>query len=155
MTKSSPFNCSVPLLRSFHWLPVNFRILSNISLLTYKTLCGKQAVYLHSMLAPSLPSHSLRSSKEITLSVPRVKTNTNARAFLSCALLFGTISYCLSIQPVQLQLSRNVSRHISLFGLFPLDTSMPDGLLILWNCFIDFAVAHRFRCHSTDPDLTL
>ena len=45
----------------------------------------KQPVYLQSMLAPSLPSHSLRSSKGISLSVPRVKTNTNTRAFHSCA----------------------------------------------------------------------
>ena len=45
----------------------------------------KTPVYLHSMLAASLPSHSLRSSKGISLSVHRVKTNTGARAFHSCA----------------------------------------------------------------------
>ena len=45
----------------------------------------KQPVYLHSMLAPSLSSCSLRSSKGISLSFPRVKTNTGARAFHSCA----------------------------------------------------------------------
>ena len=76
---------SIPLLRSLHWLPVRFRILFKINLLTYKTLREKQPVYLHSMLAASIPSRSLRSNNDNSLSVPRVKTNTGARAFHSCA----------------------------------------------------------------------
>ena len=71
----------------------------------------KQPVYLHSILAPSLPSHSLRSSKGITLLVPRVKTNTGARAV---HYLFGTTCCCLSVQPFQLVPSRDIWRHISL-----------------------------------------
>ena len=31
---------------------------------------------------------------------------------------------------------------------------MHDGLLMLWNCFIDFAVEHRFGCRDTEPDIT-
>ena len=85
VTKSSPFTRSIPLLRSLHWLPVRFRILFKINLLTYKTLREKQPVYLHSMLAASIPSHSLRSNNDNSLSVPRVKTNTGARGFHSCA----------------------------------------------------------------------
>ena len=85
VTKSPPFTRSLPLLRSLHWLPVRFRILFKINLLTYKTLHEKQPVYLHSMLAVSLPSRSLRSNNDNSLSVPRVKTNTGARAFHSCA----------------------------------------------------------------------
>ena len=86
VTKSPPFTHSVPLLRSLHGLHVKFRILFMISLLTYKTLHEEQPVYLHSMLAASLPSHSLRSNKGISLSVPKVKTNTGARAFHACDL---------------------------------------------------------------------
>ena len=85
VTKSPPFTHSVPLFRSLHWLPVKFRILFKTNLLTCETFHEKQPVYLHSKLATSLPSHSLRSSKRIKLSVPRVKTNTGARAFHSCA----------------------------------------------------------------------
>ena len=48
-------------------------------------LRGKQPVYLHSMLAASIPSRSLRSINDHILSVHRVKTNTGARAFHSCA----------------------------------------------------------------------
>ena len=56
VTKSAPFTRSLPLLRSLHWLPVRFRMLIKINLLTYKTLREKQPVYLHSVLAASLPS---------------------------------------------------------------------------------------------------
>ena len=56
-----------------------------INLLTYRTLREKQPVYLHSMLATSLPSRSLRSSNDNSLSVSRVKSNTGARAVHSCA----------------------------------------------------------------------
>ena len=85
VTKSPPFTRSIPLLRSLRWLPVRFRILFKINLLTYKTLRETQPVYLHSMLAASIPSRSLRSNNDNSLSVPRVKTNTGARAFHSCA----------------------------------------------------------------------
>ena len=85
VTKSPPFTRSLPLLRSLHWLPVRVGILFKINLLTYKTLREKQPVYPHSMLPASLPSHSLRSSNDNSLSVPRVKTNTTARAVHSCA----------------------------------------------------------------------
>ena len=83
VTNSPPFTRSISLLRSLHWLPVRFRILFKIALLTYKTLREKQPVYLHSMLATSISSHSLRSNIDNSLSVPRVKTNTGARAFHS------------------------------------------------------------------------
>ena len=85
VTKSPPFTRSLPLLRSLHWLPVRFGILLKIHSLTYKTLHEKHPVYLHSILATSLPSRSLRSNNDNSLSVPRVKTNTGARAFHSCA----------------------------------------------------------------------
>ena len=75
------FCCFVP----FIGLPEKCWKLFKISLCTYKTLREKQPVYLHSMLAASLPSHSLRSNKRSSLSVRRVKTNAGARAFHCCA----------------------------------------------------------------------
>ena len=62
-----------------------FRILFKIALLTYKTLYEKQPVYLHSVLAAPLLSRSMRSRKGINVSIPRVETNTGARAFHSHA----------------------------------------------------------------------
>ena len=63
--KSLFSQCSTVL--SLHWLSVKFRIVFKISLLTYYSLFRKQPVYLHSMLAPSLPSHSVRSNKGTSL----------------------------------------------------------------------------------------
>ena len=83
VTKSPPFTSSLPLLHSLHWLPVRFRILFKSNLLTYKTLREKTSVYLHSVLAASLPPCSLRSNNDNSRSVPRIKTNTGARAFHS------------------------------------------------------------------------
>ena len=85
VTKSPPFTHSVPLLRSLHWLPVKYRVPFKICLLTYKALHEEQPAYLRSLIAISLPSRSLRSNSGITLLVSRVKTNTGAGAFSSCA----------------------------------------------------------------------
>ena len=84
VTKSPPFTHSITPLRSVHWLPVKFTILFKINLLTYKTLREKQPVYLHPMLTASIPSCSLRSNSDNSLSVPGVKTNTGARTGHSC-----------------------------------------------------------------------
>ena len=98
---SLPLTRSVPLLRSLHWLPIRFRTLFKINLLTSKTRCEKPCVYLHFMLAASLPAYSLRSSKGISLSVPRVKNGTGARAFYSCVPSLWTTCRCVSVQPFQ------------------------------------------------------
>ena len=141
VTKSPTFTRSVPLLRSLHWLPVKFRIVFKISFLTYKTLQEKQPVYLHSMLAPSLPSCSPRSSKGISLTVPRVKTNTGARAL--------SLLYCVSLeQPATVCPFSHFSCYLQetsadiylWLGLSPLDTGTPDSPLMPWNCFIDSAI---------------
>ena len=85
VTQSPPFTRSVPQLRSLHWLPVKYRVHYKICVLTYKALQEEQPVYLRCLTAISLPSRSLRSNRGITLSIPRIKTNTGARAFSSCA----------------------------------------------------------------------
>ena len=85
VTKSPPFTRSVPLLRSLHWVLVKYRVHFNIYLLTCKALHEEQPVYLRSLIAISLPSRTQRSNRGITLSIPRIKTNTGARAFSSCA----------------------------------------------------------------------
>ena len=121
VTKSPPFTRSVLLCCSLHWLLIKFRILFKIRLLTYKTLHEKQPVYLHPMLAPSLPSHSLRSSKGISVSVPRVKTNTGTKDFHFRALsLSGTTCCWLSVQLFQLLPWRNIWKYISLTWPFVL-----------------------------------
>ena len=86
VTKPQSHLLLLTVIHCFIGCQQQLRILLKIRLLTYKMLYEKQPVYLHSMLATPLPSHSLRSSKRISLSISMVKTNTGRRAFHSCAL---------------------------------------------------------------------
>ena len=104
-----------------------------------------------SSLHASLSSHSLRSNNDNSLSVPRVKTNTGARAFHDCAPLFGTTSRCAHSAISVATFKKHLKTLLFDFSLSPIDTSMPDGLLMLLNCFLDFAVEHWFGCRATEP----
>ena len=133
LVKSPPFTSSLSLLHSLHWLQARLRIVFKINLLTCKTLCEKQPVYLHSLLATSLPSRSLISNNDDSLSVPRVKTNTGARSFHSCAPSLWNnlpLSVCSVISVATFK--KPLKTH-----LFDLAFS-PDGLLMLRSCFPRF-----------------
>ena len=102
-----------------HWLRAKFRIMFRISLLTYITLHEDTACLSSLYAFPSLPSYSLRPSKGISLLVPGSRTTQAQELFTLVLRRFGTPSRCLSIQPLHLQLSGNVSKHISLTWPFP------------------------------------
>ena len=71
--------------------------------------------------------------------------------FTLVPLLLGTTCCCLSVQSFQLLHSRNIPRYTPLAWPFLIDTITPDSPLMLGNCFIDFAVEHRFGCGTTEP----
>ena len=76
----SPRFCSVtPLLKSPHWLPVQFRIKLKIFTLSYKVIPSCQPVYLHNLLKPLNRTRDLRSSDDDQLIVPRVSSNEMKR----------------------------------------------------------------------------
>ena len=151
VTKSPPFTPSVSLLHFLHWLVVKFRIVFKISFLTYKTLHEKHPVFLHSMLATSLPSRSLRSNKGITLLVCRVKTITGARAFHWCPFSLEQSPAICSLSHLNRNL-QGTSQNAGLWlGLSPIDTSTHNGPLMLRNCFINFTVEQWFSCRATEP----
>jgi len=70
-----------PLLRQLHWLPVVKRIMYKTALITFKTVSTHQPTYLSSLLVPYNPSRSLRSSNLNYLTVPRVTSASQTRAF--------------------------------------------------------------------------
>ena len=152
VTKSPPFTRSVPLLRSLYWLPVKYRVHFKICLLTYNALHEEQPVYLRSLIAISLPSRSLRSNRGITLPIPRIKTNTGARAFSSCAPSLWnnlplSVRSATSVATFE-RTSQNIPFRLS---LSPVDTGVPYCLLMLRNHFNDFAFEHRSGCCATEP----
>jgi len=53
-------------LAHLHWLPVDMNIKFKIATLTYKILSTGQPTYLHHLLQPCIPLHSIRSVSQTT-----------------------------------------------------------------------------------------
>ena len=83
VTNANRTTPSNQLLRQLHWLPVPNRIDFKIATLTFKTLTTRQPAYLYSLINPHSSSRSLRSSSQHLLSVPRISSATQSKAF-SC-----------------------------------------------------------------------
>ena len=81
VTRSPRFTPSKPLLKSLHWLPVQYRIMFKMCNITYQALSSKQPSYLHTLLTPIRKPIQLRSSTSDLLFVPKVNTNMGTRAF--------------------------------------------------------------------------
>ena len=81
VTRSPRFSRSVPLLKSLHWLPVQYRIIFKMCTIAYQALSSTQPAYLNSMLTPTRNSRQLRSTSSNPLHIPRVKTKAGTRAF--------------------------------------------------------------------------
>ena len=65
-----------PALKDLHWLPIKSRIIFKILLSTYKALNGLSPTYLTSPFNAYKPARSIRSSGQLLLQVPDVKTCT-------------------------------------------------------------------------------
>lgn len=75
-----------PILASFHWLPVRFRIDFKILLIVFKALNGLASPYLTELLHFHAPSRALRSASQLLLATPRTRLKTRGdRAFVAAA----------------------------------------------------------------------
>ncbi len=75
-----------PVLKSLHWLPVEFRIKFKVLCLAYKALHGLAPSYLSDTLARYQPARGLRSAGQDLLVVPKIRTDRyGARAFAHVA----------------------------------------------------------------------
>ena len=71
-----------PVLKSLHWLPVEFRIQFKVLLLTYKAMTARAPTYLQDVSVSYQPKRELRSQNAGLLVVPRIKKSTvGGRAF--------------------------------------------------------------------------
>lgn len=83
---SNKYDHVTPILMELHWLPVDYRIIFKILLLTYKVLNGKAPDYLVALLEPYVPRRNLRSSSRLLLAEPLYNLKTyGSRAFSVCA----------------------------------------------------------------------
>ena len=68
---------SLPLLKELHWLPVYFRIMFKVNVITFKALRGTAPSYISSLIQPYVPTqYSLRSSQQHLLVVPKFSLKT-------------------------------------------------------------------------------
>ena len=144
VTECPPFTCSVPLLRSLHWLPIRFRMLFKINLLTYKTLREKQPV----IFTPCLPHHSHPVHwDQVTIIVCQ---SLESRLTQVVELFMLVPPFLWNNLPLSVHSATSVTtfkKHLKTslwLVLFSIDTGMPDDPLMLQNCFSDFAVEHWF-----------
>ena len=72
-------------LATLHWLPVKWRVDFKVATISYKLFSTGQPSNLANSISKYVPSRSLRSTGEGTLSVPRTKTVIGAHAFWSAA----------------------------------------------------------------------
>ena len=150
VTKSSPFTRSVPLLRSLHWLPVKYRVHFKISLLTYKALHEEQPISLRSLIATSLPS-------SITLTEIKQRNQDQHwhKGFqLLCPFSLEQPFTMCAFSPLGChfqKMSQNIPFRL---GLPAVDTSVPNGLLMIRNSFNDFVFEHRSGCCATELGYT-
>ena len=56
-----------PVLRKLHWLPVKYRIMYKILILTYKCIHGAAPIYLQELIQEYKPCRNLRSSSQFNL----------------------------------------------------------------------------------------
>lgn len=82
-----------PILFNLHWLPVNYRIIFKILLITYKALNDLAPSYVRDLLTPYTPSRQLRSSSKELLSIPHFNLKTyGARSFsVAAPTLWNTL----------------------------------------------------------------
>ena len=101
VTKSPPFIHSVPLLRSLHWLPVRFRILFKINLLTYNTVHEKNSLFISTPCLPhcSHPVHWDRTKVIVCQSLGSRPTHVQELFTLVLCLFWNNppLSVCLAI----------------------------------------------------------
>ena len=85
VVRSGKYEHVSPILRSLHWLPVQYRIRFKILLTVYKALHGSSAGYITNLLSLYEPPRNLRSSTQHLLAVPRTNlVNCGDSSFQVC-----------------------------------------------------------------------
>ena len=82
VTRINKYDHISPVLYNLHWLPVAKRIVFEILTLVYRCLNNVAPGYLCDFIIPYKPVRALRSTNELLLCVPKIRTKTyGARAF--------------------------------------------------------------------------
>ncbi len=95
-------------------LPVRYRILFKVLVLTYHALHGTGPPYIKSLLNPYIPSHALRSASKLSLTVPHYDTIFyGARAFSRFApVQYNQLPESLSKSPTLSAFKSGLKAHL-------------------------------------------
>ncbi|KAL1276385.1 hypothetical protein QQF64_036008 [Cirrhinus molitorella] len=85
ITETPSLHHITPVLQQLHWLPVKLRIDFKILLYVFKAIHNLAPPYLFDLLHIAIPSHSLRSSSSIHLTVPSACLSTMGSRVFSCS----------------------------------------------------------------------
>ena len=85
VTRSSKYSSITPTLKKLHWLPVKYRIIFKVVLLTFKALHGLAPNYLRTLLQNYIPSRSLRSETGNLLIMPKARRELGCQSFAVAA----------------------------------------------------------------------
>ena len=112
--RKKKFDSVTPLLRSLHWLPVQYRLDFKILLITFKCLNGHAPEYLCKLLHSYVPSRSLRSSSKDLLKEPSYRTNSyGKRAFSVIApRLWNSLPMEIKSSPSVASFKRSLKTHL-------------------------------------------
>ena len=91
--KSNKYDYITPLLKEFHWLPIEQRIKFKILLITFKALNKQAPNYITALLSPYRPSRTLRSSTKKLLMKPvfNLKSYGGRSFVLASAVLWNDL----------------------------------------------------------------
>ena len=81
VTLTRKYDHITPILCELHWLPIKYRIMFKILLLTYKCLHGTAPIYLCELIKQYTPSRNLRSSSQLRLTMSSASTQYGQRSF--------------------------------------------------------------------------
>src|SRR5207247_8246579 len=74
-----------PALVELHWLSIHKKIKFKIATIAFKVFKNRQPSYLLYLLQPHNPQRSLRSSDNLLLDTPKIKTALATRSFAHAA----------------------------------------------------------------------
>ena len=115
------------------------------------TLREKQPAYLHSMFATSLLCRVTEIKQRNHSNGPWVQNQHRREGCsLLCPFPLEPPSAICSLSSASCNLQKTFGNAYFGIALSSIDTSTPDGPLMSQNCFIDFAVEHRFGYGATE-----
>ena len=102
-----------PILRELHWLPVKYRIMYKILLLTYKCLHGTAPIYLQELIKRYVPSRNLRSATQSRLTCSSTSTQYGQRSFsVSATELWNNLPLHVKNSETVIQFKTSLKTHL-------------------------------------------